>query len=118
MVVLFQFIVTRIAGRYHITTSMAAGMAVNAIGFVLIALSNGFLTLLGCVAIITIGELFYLPSFTTMSANLSPADKRGRYLGLSGLASVAGFGVGALAGGWALEVLSDTPVMFWAIMAP
>lgn len=116
MVVLFQYTVTRLASRYRITTSMAVGMALNGLGFALIGLSHNFTALLVCIAIITTGELLYLPSFTTMSVNLSPDDKRGRYLGLSGLMGSAGFGVGALAGGLTLDSLSAMPGIFWLLI--
>lgn len=117
MVVFLQFPVTRVSGRIRLTTSMALGMGLYAIGLALIAIQGGFEWLMLCVAVMIFGELLYLPSLTTLTANMSPKHRRGRYFGLVGLAGSAGFGVGALLGGWLLGLFWESSGVFWLIAA-
>lgn len=99
MVVLLQFVVTRIMDRYSLTGSMGIGVLLYAIGFGLVAFSNSFLMLGLCVFIVTLGELSYMPPNTTLTANMSTEENRGRYQGFNGLLNTLGFAVGPLLGG-------------------
>ncbi|MDI6896875.1 MDR family MFS transporter [Methanocella conradii] len=114
MVVVAQYIVTRLTDSLRLTTSMGLGVALYALGFGLVAFSHSFLMLGLCVFIITLGELTYMPPSTTLTANLSSGENRGRYQGFSGLTSTLGFAVGPLIGGMLLDHLP--PVAMWLII--
>ncbi len=105
MVVVAQYLVTRMTDALRLTTSMGLGVALYALGFGLIAFSHSFLMLGLCVFIVTLGELTYMPPSTTLTANLSSGESRGRYQGFSGLTSTLGFAVGPLIGGMLLDRL-------------
>ncbi len=114
MVVVAQYFVTRVTDRYRLTLSMAMGVMLYALGFGLVAFSHGFLMLALCIFTITLGELTYMPPQTTLTANLSTEENRGRYQGISGLTSTLGFAVGPLLGGVLLDRLPGTYV--WLIV--
>jgi MFS family permease len=105
MVVVAQFIVTRLLARYRLTLSMSIGVLLYAIGFGLVAFSGSFLMLGLCVFIVTLGELSYMPPNTTLTANMSTEENRGRYQGFNGLLNTLGFAVGPLLGGVLIDRL-------------
>ncbi len=52
-----------------------------------------------CMAVLTVGEVMMTPTMSALTARLSPADARGRYMSILSLALPVGYGVGpALAG--------------------
>ncbi|BAI62627.1 MFS transporter [Methanocella paludicola SANAE] len=114
MVVVAQYFVTRLTDRYRLTLSMALGVTLYALGFGLVAFSHNFLMLALCIFIVTLGELTYMPPQTTLTANLSTEENRGRYQGFSGLTSTLGFAVGPLLGGVLLDHLPGMYV--WLIV--
>jgi len=105
MVVAAQYFVTRLTDRYRLTLSMGIGVMLYALGFGLVAFSHSFQMLALCIFIVTLGELTYMPPQTTLTANLSMEENRGRYQGISGLTSTLGFAVGPLLGGILLDHL-------------
>ena len=113
MVVLMQFVVTRVMDRYSLTRSMGIGVLLYAIGFGLVAFSNSFLMLGLCVFIVTLGELSYMPPNTTLTANMSTEQNRGRYQGFNGLLNTLGFAVGPLLGGILIDRLGG---LTWLIV--
>ncbi len=115
MVVIAQYLVTRLTNHYRLTMSMGIGTMLYALGFALVAFSHSFLALAFCVFVITLGELTYMPPSTTLTANMSSGDNRGRYQGFSGLTSTLGFAVGPLIGGILLDHLPTTAM--WLIIA-
>jgi MFS family permease len=115
MVVVAQYLVTRFTDRYRLTASMGIGVMLYALGFGLVAFSHGFLMLAVCIFMITLGELTYMPPSTTLTANLSSGENRGRYQGFSGLTSTLGFAVGPLIGGILLDHMPTLDM--WLIIA-
>ena len=117
MVVLIQYFVTLVTDRYRMTLSMGFGTLLYALGFGLVAFSDSFVALALCIFIITMGELCYQPPLITLTANLSTGDRRGRYLGFSGLMYTLGFAVGPLIGGYLLDRFQAVPWAAWLIIA-
>ncbi len=116
MVVLFQYLVTRIADRYRMTLSMGFGTLLYAIGFGLAAVAGSFVTLALCIVIVTLGELCYQPSLITLTANMSGRENRGRYQGFSGLMNTLGFALGPLIGGLLLDNFRGSPWVVWVLV--
>jgi MFS family permease len=114
MVVVGQYLVTRLTDRFRLTLSMGLGVMLYALGFGLVAFSHSFLMLGLCIFIITLGELTYMPPSTTLTANMSSGENRGRYQGFTGLTSTLGFAVGPLLGGILLDHLPSTAM--WLIV--
>ncbi len=116
MVVLFQYLVTRVADRYRMTLSMGFGTLLYAVGFGLAAVAGSFVTLALCIFIITLGELCYQPSLITLTANMSGRENRGRYQGFSGLMNTLGFALGPLIGGFLLDNFRGSPGVVWVVV--
>jgi MFS family permease len=116
MVVLFQYLVTRISDRYRMTLSMGFGTLLYAIGFGLAAAAGSFVTLALCIVIVTLGELCYQPSLITLTANMSGRENRGRYQGFSGLMNTLGFAIGPLIGGFLLDGFRGSPGIAWVVV--
>lgn len=111
MVVLLQFTVTRVTGRFRALPVLAAGAAFYTAGLTGFGLSTGFFGFAASMAIMTVGELIVSPTATALVANLAPADQRARYMGVFALAWTVGSGLGPVAGGF----LNDhfAPAAIW-----
>ncbi len=111
MVVLLQYLVTRITERYRHLPVLAVGSLFYALGVGSVALGFSFPTFLLSMVILTIGEMIMIPTSTALTANLAPADMRGRYMSIYGLTWSIGFGVGPVLGGYLNDNLA--PVAIW-----
>ena len=58
-----------------------------------------------CIFLICLGIVLLIPISATVVSNLSPADLRGRYMGMWTLVYMGGYALGPLLGGWALARL-------------
>ncbi|OPY26615.1 MAG: multidrug resistance protein MdtH [Methanocella sp. PtaU1.Bin125] len=118
MVAIFQFPITMLIGRYRMTSMLALASLVFALGFGLVAVSATLAMMYLCMVIITIAEMIWVPSDSTLKANLAPADRRGQYFGFAGLVSATGYAIGPLFGGVLKDTLnSNVPFMWVAIGA-
>lgn len=104
MVVTLQYMVTQITKRFKPLPVMTVGTAFYAIATGMIALFSGFWGFWFCMVVMTIGELILIPTSNTYTANLAPADMRGRYMSIYGLTHSVASGIAPLLGGF----LSDT----------
>ena len=104
MVVGIQIFVTRITKRHSPVLMVALGAVFYSAASLMIALGGSFWAFWLAMVVMTIGELIMMPTATTYSANLAPADKRGRYMSIHGMTSGLANGIGPLLGG----TLNDT----------
>jgi MFS family permease len=111
MVVLFQYMVTGVTKRYPPFRVLSIGAFFYAIGIGSIALMHTFWGFLVSMVIATTGELITVPTATTLTARLAPADMRGRYMSVYWLASGAGSGVGSIIGGLLNDLIA--PQAIW-----
>lgn len=99
MVVFLQYAVTQVTKRYKALPVMAVGTAFYALAVSLVAFSRGYWGFWICMVIMTIGELIISPTATTYTADLAPADMRGRYMSIYGLTWSAAMGIAPVVGG-------------------
>ena len=111
MVVLFQYAITKRTERFPPFLVMATGALFYALGVGSVALGVGFAHFLLSMVVITIGEMLLVPTGSMLTANLSPADMRGRYMGVYGLTWRVGIGVGPVMGGYLSDQIA--PVAIW-----
>jgi len=111
MVVLLQFVTTRITSRFQHLPVLAVGSLFYALGVGSVAWGWNFPTFLASMAILTIGEMIMIPTSTALTANLAPAEMRGRYMGIYGLTWSIGFGVGPVLGGYLNDNIA--PAAIW-----
>jgi MFS family permease len=99
MVVTLQLAVTRITKRHPTLQMLAVGAGIYAISVLSISAGSSFFGFWIGMVIMTVGELVLVPTATTYAANLAPADMRGRYMSVFGLAWRVALGVGPIVGG-------------------
>jgi MFS family permease len=116
MVALFQFPITMVIGRYRMTSMLALAALVFAAGFSLVAVSSTLAMMYLCMVIITIAEMIWVPSDSTLRANLAPKDRRGQYFGFAGLASAMGYAIGPLFGGVLKDSLDSNVPFMWIVI--
>lgn len=111
MVVMLQYVVTLVTKRHKALSVMTIGTIFYAIATGMVVFFTGFWGFWVCMVIMTIGELIISPAATTYTANIAPADMRGRYMSVYGLTWSIASGIAPIFGGF----LNDTygPRTIW-----
>src|SRR3989441_4311664 len=91
-----------LADRLSRKKLLAAGLAINGLGYVGLAFAPNYAWAVACVMIAGLGGSFFHPAATSMVARLFPANT-GRALGLVGVGASIGFFIGPLYSGWRAE---------------
>ncbi|MBW8010433.1 MAG: MFS transporter [Chloroflexi bacterium] len=86
IVVVVQFPLTRWLRPYPPLTLMVAGSLLFALGFGMFGFVMGYSMFMLAFAIITFGEMIFLPTQQAIVARLAPEEMRGRYMAVSGIA--------------------------------
>ncbi|MEW5717628.1 MAG: MFS transporter [Chloroflexota bacterium] len=115
MVVLLQLPITRVTRAVPRLVLTAAGALLYAFGVGGIALGNTFPHFIAAMVVYTFGEMILVPTSTAVTADLAPADLRGRYMGMLGLTWSVGFGIGPIIGGLISDHLA--PIALWPLTA-
>lgn len=87
------------ADRFSKRKLLALGLAVNAAGFVGLALSQSYAQAIVCMIISGVGGSAFHPAATALIARLYP-EATGKAFGLLGIGASAGFFLGPLYSGW------------------
>ncbi len=117
IVVALQVPVTRMLRRPRLTTSLALGSLLYAIGYAGMGLSSGFRHLAIAMTVVTLGEIVVSPTMDALAANLSPARFVGRYRGVFSLAQQGGRVLGQPTCGLLLDYLPGHRVAQWLMLA-
>ncbi len=112
MVVTLQMWVTSQMVKFRRSVVLASGQLVASVGFGIIFLATDFLTLTGCIVVITLGEILYMSIISAIIADLSPETERGVYMGFSGMVQQIGSGLGFVVGMYLLGALTDASVIW------
>src|SRR6185436_10809899 len=112
-VVLFQFWISRTIRKYPPFLMMMLGALFLAIGFGVIGFVRESVLFLVAVIIITVGEMIFYPTGQVLAANFAPADMRGRYMAVYGLAWAIPATIGPAAAGLILD--NYNPNLLWYI---
>jgi MFS family permease len=117
IVVCFQYPMTLALRRVAKFRALILGSLLYVFGY----LSLGWITQFGwalvAMAVITGGEIIHAPVSLSVIGELSPEDKRGRYMGLFGLSQTIGIAVGPLIGGVLIDAFPFNPELVWAPIA-
>jgi MFS family permease len=116
MVVLLQFITTRITTRYRQLPVLAVGSLFYALGVGSVAWGWNFPTFLASMVVLTIGEMIMVPTSTALTANLAPTEMRGRYMGIFGLTWSIAFGVGPVLGGYLNDAVAPAAIWYGGLV--
>jgi MFS family permease len=104
LVVALQMPITRMVAKIAPVRLMAVGSLLYAAGFLCMLAGHTAWTFALGVAVITVGENVLNPAASTWVADKAPAEMRGRYMGLFGLANRTGSAVGPTLGGSLLTI--------------
>jgi MFS family permease len=88
-----------LADRFSRKKLLAAGLSINALGYIGLSFAQTYASAVVCVMIAGLGGSFFHPAATSMVARLFPANT-GRALGLVGVGASIGFFIGPLYSGW------------------
>lgn len=115
MCVTMQLGVIRVVRHQRPMKLMCISGLLYLIGVSAIALIDNVLWYCLCMIIITTGELIMAPTMSDITANLAPANARGRYMSILSLARPFGQGIGPALLGFINDMIS--PRMMWIVGA-
>ena len=105
-VVLLQYYISKLSSKISITTALAVGCFLYAIGYGSVGFAWSIGALMAGVIISALGEMFVLPAGHSLASNIAPSNQRGRYLGLYILSNQAGVATGMFMAGVLMERVS------------
>jgi dipeptide/tripeptide permease len=126
-IILLQVLISRLVKDWKPLPTMVAGMAVGAVGFLLLASSrNAWVLVLG-IAVFSIGEMTAHPKYYSFVGTVAPADRKAVYMGYAFLYGVFGSLLGSSLGAFlyermlkpavGTEAASATARLFWLLFA-
>ncbi|MDX2020545.1 MAG: MFS transporter [Deltaproteobacteria bacterium] len=105
LVVLLQLPAVALIRHVGRTRSLLLGCLGYAIAYATVGLTVGHLSVLVCVALVTLAEVLLAPSQQATVPSLAPTGRVGAYSGIFGLAQITGQSAGPLIGASVLEAL-------------
>ena len=117
LVAALQYPLARWAERFQRRSVLALGSFLYAAGYLAMGWTRSFAGLLGAVGVATLGEVLFIPAAQVVVAWLASPERRGRYMGLWGLAESFGWSAGPLVGGVLLDLFPRDPRPVWGIIA-
>lgn len=117
MVTLLQIPVTRFLARQRLTAQLAGGAALYFVGYGILGLFGDFSYLLMVIVIVTTGEMIMSPPALTLASRMAPEGRMGRYMGIFGFFTTAGWSFGPLYGGFFLDHFADSPELAWLFIS-
>jgi proton-dependent oligopeptide transporter, POT family len=102
-IILLQVLVSRLVRDWKALPTMVTGMALGAVGFLLLASSrNAWIFVLG-IAVFSIGEMTAHPKYYSFVGQVAPADRKAVYMGYAFLYGVLGSLLGSSLGAFLYE---------------
>lgn len=99
-------VIRLLRGRDHLLLMAAASLLIGVGLSGAVLLPWGVWTFVG-IFVLGQGVLLFIPISSTVSAELAPVALRGRYMGAWTLVQMAGYALGPLFGGWAMDALGE-----------
>jgi len=117
IVVVFQYPVARGVDKLPRAQGLVLGSLLYGFGWLLFGWITDFGWAVMAMVVVTAGEIITTPLALSVVAELSPADKRGRYMGFFGLSMSLGTALAPLLGGVLLDAFPTEPWFIWGIIA-
>ncbi len=115
-IILFQIQGIRWIRRIPLTRALALGASLSALSYLIVASSHNFLMLACAIIVLTFGEIFFIPSGTTLASNWAPESQKGTYLGLYGVFQGLGRSIGPFYGGILVDHFLFRPFILWGTL--
>jgi len=116
MVVFLQYPIAVFLERFRLTTALASGTLLYAVGFGMVGLCTGFWPLFAAMFVISTGELVSSPPSMNIVARMADPQSRGRYMGFSGVIGNTGFAAGPFVGGFLMDAFRGQIELMWLAM--
>ena len=116
VIILFQIQGIRWIRRIPLTRALAFGAILSAVSYLVVAVSHNFLMLSVAIVVMTFGEIFFIPSGTTLASNWAPDSQKGSYLGLYGVFQGLGRSIGPFYGGILVDHFLFQPFVLWGTL--
>lgn len=117
MVTLLQIPVTRMLAGFRFTTQLTAGAFLYFIGYGVMGCFSEFSAFVLLMILITTGEIVMSPPALTLTSRLAPEGRMGRYMGVFGFFTTAGWSFGPLYGGYFLDQFSGNLPLAWLLIS-
>jgi dipeptide/tripeptide permease len=102
-IILLQVLVSRLVRDWKALPTMVTGMAVGAVGFLLLASSRSPWALVLGIAVFSIGEMTAHPKYYSFVGQVAPTDRKAVYMGYAFLYGVFGSLLGSSLGAFLYE---------------
>jgi MFS family permease len=117
IVVILQYPVALLANRVVKYQALAVGALCYALGYLLYGWVGSYTLAITAMIIISLGEVIFSPVSLSVVGELSPNDRRGRYMAFFGLSEGLGFSTASLLGGVLLDSFPAEPLFIWGTVA-
>jgi MFS family permease len=117
MVVLLQIPTTRMLRPIRLTIQMVLGSIIYAAGYLMVGLVSTYVLFIVSTIVITTGEIFVSPPALSITANLAPPGRTGRYMGIYGFAVTIGWSFGPAVGGTLLDIAKPHFIYSWSVIS-
>jgi MFS family permease len=117
IVVFLQVPVTRLIGHYRLSSQIAIGALLYAIGYGMVGAMASFGYFAMAIVVVTLGEIAMSPASLTLTSRLAPKGRTGRYMGIFGFFVASGWSFGPLYGGSVMEMCGANHLMAWALIS-
>jgi MFS family permease len=111
MIALLELPISNRTQRLPVIPVLAVGYLLVGGGFALNIFGGAALVLIAAMVVFTVGEMLCLPVSGAYVADLSPAEMRGRYMGVNGLSWSFAMLIGPLVG---ISLYNSSPNTLWA----
>ncbi len=126
-IILLQVPISRLVKAWNALPTMVTGMAIGALGFLLLASSRGAWVMVLGIAVFSIGEMTAHPKYYSFVGQVAPADRKAVYMGYAFLYGVFGSLLGSSLGAFLYERMLKPAVgapdaderarLFWLLFA-
>jgi MFS family permease len=117
LVVALQIPITRLCKRFALSSQLALGAFIYAIGYVMVGLSSGFGFFMIAIIVISMGEMGMSPASLMLTSQMAPENRMGRYMGIYGFFVGSGWSFGPLFGGMLLDRFAGNPALAWVLIS-
>jgi len=118
LVAVAQVPMTRLLSGVKLTTQLIIGSLIYAIGYSMMGIFSTFLLFMIPITIVTIGEITMSPPSLALASRMAPKGRMGRYMGIYGFVTAAGWSFGPLYGGIILDHMAHgTPFYAWVTIS-
>jgi len=113
VVILFQNSINVVTGKWKDSVRISSGLALYAVGYLIIGLTPFFPVVAMAIIVLTLGENLQVPATMAFITRLAPQNRRGGYLGFASAVGSLIYPFRPLVGTIILAALIFSPVELW-----